>query len=302
MKKDIFCLAAVLLICAAYVSAQQSSAAVVNSYYVKTNGNDSNRGTSENVPFATLQRAIEAAMATPVKKITVIGTLNTSIIISDSGNEEIIITGKPNANEHEKAVLIILEQSQILFRILGNSNIRFENIVLQGKTEANNAISQGIAINEATVTLGNNVLITKFASNDGAGVFLRSGRLNMTGNAAIVGNIARSSGGGIYMGGGTLIMDGNSIIRNNEARSTRSIDAGGGGIFMWSGTAELRDNSLITGNTAIASGGGVYAAGMDLIIGGISVHDIEEWEHTFESGNIHGNSAKNGPDIYEMYG
>ena len=304
MKKIIFGLVVILLVFGACVSSQQSTQSAANSagvsYYVRANGNDSNRGTSENAPFATLQKAIDAAIATPVKKITVIGTLNTSVTIRDSGAEEILITGKTDAHEREKAVLLVL--NQIVLEILGNSKIRLENITLQGKTELNNAVSQGIAINGATVTLGSNTLITKFASTDGPGVFMRSGNLYMTGNAAIAGNIARGSGGGIYMNAGTLIMDGNSVIRDNEARSTRRIDAGGGGIFLWSGTVELKENSLITGNKASVCGGGVYCAGR-LIINGISIWDIEnEWRHTFESGNIHGNSAENGPDVYEMYG
>jgi len=304
MKKIILSLAAVLLVFGVNVSAQQSTGLAGASYYVRANGNDSNAGTSENAPFATLQKAIDTAVATPVKKITVIGTLNSSVTIRDSGAEEILITGKLNAREHEKAVLVVL--NQIVLQILGNSKIRLENITLQGKTEANNVISQGIAINgaEAVVTLANNTLITQFASTDGAGVFLRNGKLYMTGNATIAGNIARSSGGGIYMSSGTLIMDGNSVIRDNESRSTRRIDAGGGGIFLWSGTIELKGNSLITGNKARVSGGGIYCAG-SLIIGGVPIYEIDEnesWSHTFESGNIHGNSAENGPDVYEMYG
>jgi len=305
MKKLISSFVVVLLVCC--VSTPQSTQAtsttdsVEISYYVRADGDDSNAGISENTPFATLSKAIQVAMTTPVKKVTLIGTITDSITISDSGAEEIFITGKPDASEHEKAVLVVLNQTAL--EISGDSNIRLEHIVLQGKSEANNAISRGITINGAVVTLGNNVLITQFATNNGAGVFLQAGNLYMTGNATIAGNIARRSGGGIYMNGGTLVMDGNSAIRNNEARSPNSIDAGGGGIFMWGGTAELKENSLITGNTAKVSGGGVYAAGRDLIIGGISIWEIgEDWgAHTFDSGNIHGNSAVNGPDVYEMY-
>jgi hypothetical protein len=45
----------------------------VSSYYARADGDDGNAGISEDAPFRTLQRAVAAA--TPVRKITVIGTL-----------------------------------------------------------------------------------------------------------------------------------------------------------------------------------------------------------------------------------
>ena len=142
------------------VSAQEAAAPVdltgVTSYYVRVDGNNKNAGTSETAPFKTLQRAVEAAAKTPVKKITVIGTLkeNTSIKDSDpsvklnrfifdgtailaadtSGDERdpdsITITGKQGASERERAVLTSPGGDYTVFII--NSTVVFENIEISG--------------------------------------------------------------------------------------------------------------------------------------------------------------------------
>ena len=292
--------ALIMIGCASTASKQ--GARSINTYYVRANGNDSNNGLTENTAFMTIERAIQAASASRTKQITVIGTLRGNTIIRDSGTAEILITGKPDAHENEKAILI--PTNPLLFEILGNSKIRFENITLQGTSGVNNAISQGIAVNgsEVVVTLGRNVLITQFFSNDGAGIFLQVGNIHMTDNATIARNVARNSGGGIYINRGSLVMDSNSSIRDNEARSTASIDRGGGGIFIWAGNVNISGNSLITGNRAAVLGGGIYCAG-GLIINGVSILDMEgggQWGevHTFKTGNIHSNSSH---DVYENY-
>ena len=263
------------------------------SYFVSANGNDSNNGLTENNAFATLSRAIQAASTESIKQITVVGTLQGFTMIRDTGSSEILITGKPDASEYEKAVLIPTEP--LLFNIQGNSNIRLENIILQGTLGISNANSQGIGIDGAVVTLGRNLLITKFSANAGAGVNIRSGTLRMTGNATIAGNRSQQ-GGGIYVNRGTLVMEENAIIRDNEARN-------GAGIYNWAGLVQLRGNSLVTANKAESSGGGVYNASRLEFSGG-RITGRSFTSHTFRRGNIRGNtaaSANDGPDVFEDY-
>ena len=50
--------------------------AAAPTYYVRANGNDQNSGLSEDAPFKTLHRAVDAANKRNIKTITVLGTLN----------------------------------------------------------------------------------------------------------------------------------------------------------------------------------------------------------------------------------
>jgi hypothetical protein len=75
----------VLAGCASGPKAAAPDLTGVTSYYVRADGNDKNAGISGDAPFKTLQRTLEAAAKTPVKKVTVIGTLagNTTIQAAD---------------------------------------------------------------------------------------------------------------------------------------------------------------------------------------------------------------------------
>ncbi|MDR0444524.1 MAG: hypothetical protein LBH44_14090 [Treponema sp.] len=388
----------------------------VTSYYVRANGSDSNAGTSEDAPFKTLARALEAASKTPVKKITLMGTFSINkescININNTGPDEILVMGKPNANENEKAVI---KGHGTLIVLKGNSNIRLEYITLHGEIGPNNAGSRGIIVEQdATLTLGRDAVITKFnmanigvgiylegtlfmtenaiitdnggriggglmikrgnatmrddaaiinntpcardsggggvavvengtltmqdrssiAGNEaenGGGVLIDNGTLVMKDNATILNNISSDrregwggggvaingygtltmqdnssiagnkaeNGGGVSINRGTLTMEDNAIIKNNEA--TGGVITGGGGISIcWDGEAILKDNSLVTENKA-SYGGGVYTKSKDIEFTGGSIRNSYNHEHTFQTGNIRGNIAENGTDIYENY-
>ena len=350
MKKIVLVLGVAALLFASCGSSPSSTSAQSNaaSYYVRANGNDKNTGISEDVPFQTLARAVQAASKSSVKKVTVIGTLTGRSDIENSDSAEILITGKPGAAENEKAVLKADEQ---ILMIHGKSNIRFEYITL--RESSTRAI--GVDSN-ATLTLGRDVVITQCKTDDyGAGIAV-GGTLFMTENATIIGNTGgrgvgliiiggkatmrdeasvagnfssiRSegdggggiivadestltmqgnssisgnkavSGGGVCIYEGTLIMEGNSTIKNNEANvGSDSMLYGGGGIYIWDGLATLKDNSLVTGNKAVY-GGGVFTKGdLEFSEGVID----RGGSYTFQKGNIRGNTAANGPDVYANY-
>lgn len=76
------------------------------SFYVKATGNDDNLGRSEDSPFKTLHKALEAVSQSSINKITIIGTLtnesenlkeNSVFFIRYPAEKDIFIVGKNNA-------------------------------------------------------------------------------------------------------------------------------------------------------------------------------------------------------------
>ena len=108
----------------------------VRSYYVCADGDDeNNNGRSEDTPVKTINKALEMATAGAVKRITVIGHL-TSFRARNTGTTEILITGKQNCSEEEKAVICgpgkdaWYSYDNYARCVSGNSIIRFEYIEL----------------------------------------------------------------------------------------------------------------------------------------------------------------------------
>jgi hypothetical protein len=214
------------------------------SYYVRADGNDANNGRSEEAPLKTLKKAIEMAVAGAVKTITVIGTVG-GCEISNAGTQEILITGKPDASETEKA--LISSEIQI-----SGSKFRFTHVQITNKR------GNGLRItNQAIVTLGMGARITNCSLANtlpyfaGAGVNMENSTLNMTDNAVISDNTAEiHDGGGVKMRNNcTLNMSGNAAISGNSA-----VGDGGG---VSGGQTNMSENATISGNTAKKDGGGV---------------------------------------------
>jgi hypothetical protein len=235
---------------------------VATAYYVNTMGNDKNDGLAELSAFKTLQYAVEMASRNKIKRIIVVGRLserNASVLhVENTGADEIIITGKPNANASEKAVLTYTGSGWSGgVSISGKSNICFENIEFSG-----NQAASGIEVSVgALVTLGNGVKIKNNHSATGGGIRIyQNGILIIKDGAEISGNTcteytygngrsAQGKGGGIEVGDGVVIMYG-GIISGNK------VDGEGGGICL-SGGQFIFHGGTITGNEA-AEGGGVF--------------------------------------------
>ena len=66
---------------------------VSDTYFVRADGSDRNHGLSEDKPFRSLFKAVVMANTTPVKTITVIGTLNLSSEQSTSMERVFLIQG-----------------------------------------------------------------------------------------------------------------------------------------------------------------------------------------------------------------
>ena len=230
----------------------------VTTYYVRANGNDKNAGVSEDAPFQTLGRAIQAASGTRVKTITVIGTLDGQTEIKDSGTDQILITGKAGASDSEKAVLTRSAERINTIRITGNSNIRLECLTVTGPVNSLSFIYAGngakLTLGRDAVILGNGYNVEYFRPSYGGGILMIGGTLTMLDNAMVT-NCFASAGGGVAIQNVTMIMQDNAIISNNIAGSDHFDNGGGGGIYSFDGKVTLRDNASVTGNTAPHSGG-----------------------------------------------
>jgi predicted outer membrane repeat protein len=222
------------------------------SYYVRADGNDeTNDGRSEKAPFKTLQRAVELAADGVVRTVTVIGSVSVGegeyideniwyASIKNAGTREILITGKPNAKDAEKALI----SGGIS---IANSKVRLTHVRITNKSGF--GLLTGY---KSVVTLGAGALI--YGCGKG-GVVMVDVTLNMTENATISGNTTANIGGGVFCMGenSTLNMHDNAIISNNNAEL-------GGGVAVSSGNINIFGRALIYGNTASRFGGGVSMA------------------------------------------
>ena len=262
----------------------------VTSYYVRADGDDSNAGMSEDKPFKTLAKAVTTAAKTKVKTITVIGKLDTGeIVIKDSGTDEILITGKPDASDSEKAVLTVADLSDKgvnTIQITGNSNIKLEYLTVNTGSYLANIYADD---DKVKLTLGKNAVISgngkdaKSLANGGGGILMLKGTLIMMDNSTVT-NCMAQFGGAIVVGNdGKMIMQDNAVISNNYAIQS------GGGIFLRGGTLELHNNAIIKGNTAMDNGlyggGGIYSEGGGAI-------------KLFDNSSLTGNTAPEGGGIY----
>jgi hypothetical protein len=250
-------------------SAQSLDLSTVTTWYVRADGSDQNSGASRNAPFKTLSKAVSEAAKTAVKTITVIGELAGDTKITNSGSDEILITGKALAPSTENAVLIPAENvlSDGVF-VEGNSNIRLEQITITGHIRG--MLIEG---SQARVTLGTNVVISgngRFQDetiNLGGGIFIDDGGgMILCDNATITGNIAARRGGGVYIQkDGFIIMQDSALITNNAAGGTGEWDGGGGVWVVTGSTLTMRGNAVISDNKAV-SGGGVFVGQATLIM------------------------------------
>jgi hypothetical protein len=237
--KTVLAAAVLTALCAAFAFGQTAP----RSYYVRADGDDNNNGRSEETPFKTLSKAVEAAKAGLVKTITVIGTISSrdEIRILNPGADEILITGKEDAEEAEKAVIEAVNG----ISIAGPGKVRFTHIRLVRESRAPPTGSVLLEILSSAVTLGVNTVVTgnigylvtvsatSSYSEDQAGG--ASGTLTMTDNAVVTGNTAYA---GVNLSGGArLVMKDTASITGNKTNGVA-----GSGIVVMSGSAQISGN------------------------------------------------------------
>jgi hypothetical protein len=253
----------------------------ITTYFVRADGSDTNTGINEDVPFKTLAKAVEAAAKTRVKTITIIGVLNEETVIQGTDPsvikitkimvtggqdmakvlakqqgvariqggydvkdpEEILITGKPDATEAEKAVLKGLPDKAAALTIF-RSTVRLEHIAI------NNAVTTGspVQLGFACLTLGKGV---KISNNKPYGEIYATGSLVIMRDDAEVSNNEANDGGMYLDNGSVLAMFDNALISENNATTN------GGGVALNGSTLDMFDNAAITNNSATNAGGGI---------------------------------------------
>jgi predicted outer membrane repeat protein len=223
---------------------------VQETYFVNAEGgDDGNDGLSEVTAFKTLQKAIQSARTGTVKRIVIVGIINSFIDINNSGADEIVITGKQDIS---RQALLTYSTSNVL-SIRGNSRIRLENIGITGGSKRGGIVlTDGVSI----LTLGKGTNVYGNTSDNigyGGGVTLIDTRsiLIMESDAIITNNRAEFIGGGL-LSAGTVIIKGDAQVSNNFAGTN------GGAIFSLFNTVTMQDNVLINGNIANGDGGAFY--------------------------------------------
>jgi hypothetical protein len=222
-------------------------------YFVSAQGNDANNGLSETGPFRTLLKAIEATATSAVRTITVIGRVEGGFILNNISGE-LLITGKPDATNTEKASIEV--SSGLVLQVNGFAKLRLEHIEITGGTMGGIRIDNG-----AFLTLGTGARVSGNAGANGGGVNIhgRNTTLVMEGNATITDNIANAGGGVFIWENGTLIMKNIATIISNRVIQGVGEYGRGGGVFMQDASFIMQDSAEVSGNRTFASGGGLFA-------------------------------------------
>lgn len=243
---------------ASSVTARRSQGPVVPGrskevYYVSMQGNDANNGLSEAAPFRTLSKAIEAAAAGAVRTITVIGRAEGGLILTNISGE-LLITGKPNAADTEKASIAV--SSGLVLQVNGFTKLRLEHIEITGGNMGGIRIDNG-----AFLTLGTGARVSGNQARDGGGVNIhgQNTTLVMEGNATITDNMANAGGGVFIWENGTLIMKNIATITGNRVIQGVDEYGRGGGVFMQDAYFIMQDSAEVSRNGTFASGGGLFA-------------------------------------------
>ena len=253
------------------------------SYYVRADGDDNNNGRSEDSPFRTLSKALDMATKGAVKKITIIGTLTEKEFIMERfkdiafgfrklGSSEILVTGKKDASEEERAILTsTMGKNAIIVDV--SANVKFEYLEIRGVDKHDS----GLQIRSGKVTIGNGVKIC----NCDSGIYLNK---EISNEACVLtlagGEISNNLGTGIGVSNGATFNMESGVIRNNET----------GGVIVYD-------------STFILSGGEISNNGKPSTIegeGGISFHKYyynDRGDFSMTGGLVTGNTGKLGGGI-----
>jgi hypothetical protein len=274
MKKNKNCswvTSAVLVISGVFAQgafAQSADLTGVTSYYVRADGNDANAGTSEDAPFKTLAKAVEAAAKTTVKKITVIGTLNGNTVIEDADptvlSTEIGYDVKVLELNGQKTTIVDTTKPATL-KIKGSYDEHDpDSITIIGKpgaSGAERAVLTSAGGNYTVFVINSTVIFENIeisGNPDDPALFVEASHLVLGAGTKIVNNTSTEAGemnygdgGGIFAVRSVLVMRDDAEISGNKGTEQ------GGGLFLEECVLAMRNNSKITDNTAGKPGGGV---------------------------------------------
>jgi hypothetical protein len=255
--------------------------------YVSNFGDEENDGHSESTAKKELAKALLGAMLSTSHlgksvKIIIIGTLDVkqdtlSSLMRQGGRNflyqviqstpkegtEIIITGKPNASETEKARIsaegLFANNGKGLsvFLVRGGGKVRFEHIEISG---GDYDLGAGLWVTGGTeVTLGEGAMVTGNHGRLGAGVFIDDKATFILAGGEVKDNISLDNGINGSGGGGIFVAESATFIMHSGIISGNTTDRAGGGVYVNGGTFTM-NNGNIRNNTVEDSGGGVFLA------------------------------------------
>lgn len=228
---------------------------VYRTIYVKQGADDSTATGTTELPFGTIEKAMERLNEVAAKGIR-------ASEISETTPWELHVTGTPTvpASTISGGSFINVSSTIGNLAIIGegdgatidaNSKGRVLNVA-----SGANATMQNITLKGGNATSGGCIYM-----NSGSSVTIKTG-------TSITGNNASQKGGGIYSDGGTLTINGGTISSNTISSPRASGDDGGIGIYIKGGSMTMTGGEISannkTDNAQTASyirGGGIRLAG-----------------------------------------
>lgn len=273
-----------------------------DAYFVSSIGDDGNDGFSEMTSLKSLTEAYYRATKhrtgyyKEINKIIVIGTLNHTNQNRNYYNDypylftfeypyglkdrEILITGKLNSDESERAILSGIGWNHELIAVSGNARIRFENIEISD----GEGIAGIIIASDAKLTLGDGAILK---NNHGFGCCIVSGDLILDG-----GEINDNHFTGVYLANKKSkflmyngIITGNNL--NNRSRAAiNHYEKLGGGVWVREGNFIMSGGSINNNYTVIGSGVYIDKNGDFNQIGGEIINNYNSINMTGHNPNI----------------
>lgn len=225
--------------------------------YVKASeGDDSNPG-SEDSPFLTLGKAVQAAPDRA--EIVLLSDIPLSKELVIEGRKSLSITSvdpeAPNTIQFVGADGIGTQSG--LIKAVGGVELTLHDIAIAGST--GKVEGRVIYVDESTVTLRDTIVrsgrvntVSPYAG--GAGIHVERGKVILEDGVKITGNETVGNGGGIYVanGGSLTVNGGDIVVSNNRA-------ANGGGIYLCTQSSP-ENKTRLTGGSMLTSVGLVFSS------------------------------------------
>jgi predicted outer membrane repeat protein len=214
-------------------------------YFVSALGSDSNDGLTEEAPFKTLRRALQAAASDPLRpRVFLLDVLDdTSESLGDAASifcvDGNVIKRGITLGGEEGAGLAGDGGARAVLRVKNRGDVSIRTISISGGGDA------GLYIEGASGAFIESGVI----KNNFRGVYITGGSALIMNGGSLEGNINPSgSGGGVYLEhGSSFTMGGNALIANNTAQTGAAVFAQDHTKFVMTGSAE------IIGNTALGA-------------------------------------------------
>ncbi|HBB14278.1 MAG TPA: hypothetical protein DCZ76_08385, partial [Treponema sp.] len=228
---------------------------VYRTIYVKQGADDSTATGTTELPFGTIEKAMERLNEVAAKEIR-------ASEISETTPWELHVTGTPTvpASTISGGSFINVSSTIGNLAIIGEGDGATIDANRKGRV-LNVASGANVTIKDITLKGGNATSGGCIYMNSGSSVTIKTG-------TSITGNNASQKGGGIYSDGGTLTINGGTISSNTISSPRASGDDGGIGIYIKGGSMTMTGGEISannkTDNAQTASyirGGGIRLAG-----------------------------------------